>query len=342
MSQELQIGIIGTGRPWKSDGATGTGIAHQHAKGYRASPHARIVALCDLSLESAESFRELHGGDRCYTDARTMFANEKLDLVSVCTWPGTHSDLVLAAIDAGVKAIHCEKPMAPTWAEAKRMHTAATAAGIQLTFNHQRRFDPAYVKAKRILKSGRIGELKVLEMPTANLFDWGTHWFDMMHFYNDEAPAEWVLAAVEPTGGSEIFKVLHESSGVCHVKFSNGVHGYVMTGDHGYPYQNRIVGSQGAIEIGFGGWDALRVRADHEGIWESIDTKPGENEHDGFALAIFNVIDSLRLKETSELSSDKALRATELVFAAYESSRNGGRVNLPLAVEDATIHARNA
>ena len=46
----FRVGIIGCGRPWGTEGATGMGIANWHAQGYEAAPDAEIVALCDLDL----------------------------------------------------------------------------------------------------------------------------------------------------------------------------------------------------------------------------------------------------------------------------------------------------
>lgn len=43
-----QVGIIGCGRPWKSEGATGFGMSNAHAEGYKTSPDAEIVALADI------------------------------------------------------------------------------------------------------------------------------------------------------------------------------------------------------------------------------------------------------------------------------------------------------
>jgi UDP-N-acetylglucosamine 3-dehydrogenase len=189
----FRVGIIGCGRPWKTPGATGAGMAHEHAQGYKASPDAAIVALADINLDNARAFQDEHGGERIYRDYQEMLAQEALDIVSISTWPHLHAEMVIAAAEAGVRAIHCEKPMAPTWGEAQRMVQVCEEHGAQLTFNHQRRFDSEYRKAKELLKVGRIGNLQRMEGGCPDLFDWGTHWFDMLFFYNDETPAEWVI-----------------------------------------------------------------------------------------------------------------------------------------------------
>ena len=61
-----------------------------------------------------------------------------------------------------------------------------------------------------------------------NLFDWGTHWFDMMFFFNDETPAEWVLGQISVE--EEIFGVPVETSGISWIRFANGVDGLLATG----------------------------------------------------------------------------------------------------------------
>ena len=194
---QFRVGIIGCGRPWKSPGASGFGMANFHAHGYTTSPDATIVALADINLDNARAFQAAHGGERIYTDYHEMLAREQLDIVSICTWPHYHAPMVIAAAEAGIKAIHCEKPMAPSYAEALRMVAICQAHGTQLTFNHQRRFGAHFRIARDILRSGSIGQLQQLQGMCFNLFDWGTHWFDIFGFYNDETAARWVIGQVD-------------------------------------------------------------------------------------------------------------------------------------------------
>src|SRR5262245_47147310 len=100
---QFRVGIIGCGRPWKREGASGFGMGNYHARGYEASDEAAIVALADLNLENARAFQAEHGGEQIYQDYREMLAKEQLDIVSVCTWPHLHAEMVIAAAEAGVK-----------------------------------------------------------------------------------------------------------------------------------------------------------------------------------------------------------------------------------------------
>ena len=337
----LRVGIIGCGRPWRSEGASGFGMAHAHAEGYKASPDTQIVALSDINLDNARAFQAEHGGEQIYADYHEMLERERLDIVSICTWPHLHAPMVISAAEAGVKAIHCEKPMAPTYGEAKRMVEVCRQRDVQLTFNHQRRFGAPFRMARDLLRSGAIGELARMEATCDNLFDWGTHWFDMFFFYNDETPVEWVLGQIEPRGSKTIFGVPVEGQGLSFFKYRNGVTGLLTTGfDTGGKATNRVVGTDGVIEVGLGGSAPLRIWGKGQGGWRDIELPPGEGKlGDVVGRGVLDLIDALKTGREPELSARKALQATELIFATYESSRKRGRVDLPLDIDDSPFLA---
>jgi predicted dehydrogenase len=312
-------------------------MSHAHAGGYAASPDAQLVALADINCENAQSFQALHGGDRIYEDYRDMLAQEHLDIVSICTWPRSHAPMVLAAAEAGVRAIHCEKPMAPTYGEALDMVRVCQERGVQLTINHQRRFGGQYRQAKALLKSGAIGDLLRMEMSCSNMFDWGTHWFDMMFYYLDQAPAEWVLAQIEVRGGHPVFDVPIEAQGISHIKFANGVHGLMVTGyEAGWEAPQRLVGTEGVIEVGH---NSLRVWNKGSEFWRDAEFAPGNDIADYVRDAVLDVVEALSTGREPELAASRALQATELIFATYESSRRRGRVDLPLDTCDSALAA---
>jgi UDP-N-acetylglucosamine 3-dehydrogenase len=197
MAEQYRVGVIGAGKPWKSEGATGFGMSHQHMQGYLASGKCAPVAVADIKEENAEHFAQTYGMENAYTDYHRMLKEASLDIVSIATWPHLHAEMVVAAANAGVKAIHCEKPMARTWGEARLMVEACDRHNVQLTFNHQRRFLEPFRKAKEIIDGGEIGEVTRIEGQTGDVFDWGTHWLDMFFMYNNETPAEWVLGQID-------------------------------------------------------------------------------------------------------------------------------------------------
>lgn len=334
---KLKVGIIGTGSRKKKPGPTGFAMAYRHAEGYRRLPNCEIVACADIVRENAEEFAKAFDVPRIYLDYREMLEKEELDIVSICTWPHLHAQMVMDCAQAGVRAIHCEKPMADTWGNSKRMAEECERRGVQLTFNHQRRFGKPFRMARELLKAGEIGELVRLEGACGNLYDYGTHYVDMFGFYNDETPAEWVMGQVDYSVERLVFGMPVETHGVFLWRYKNGVFGLMCTGDaaEAVGAHNRLIGTDGVIEVGAADGTPLRIKRKGSSSWEVIDTE-GEGLHGPGYIerAIADVVESLLEGREPELSARKALNATEIIFAAYESARRRAKVNLPLDIED--------
>ena len=335
-----RAGIIGCGRPHRSEGSTGYGMAHSHAMGYAASPYTELVALADISRENARVFQKEHGGETIYEDYRRMLDEADLDIVSICVWPHLHAEMVLAAAEAGLQAIHCEKPIAPTFGEVRHMVEACARKRVQLTFNHQRRFASPFRTVRRLLREGAIGELQRIEGRCPDMNDWGTHWFDMMHFYNDETPAEWVLGQIDAAEVRTIFGLAHETLGISQVHFINGVDGLLFAGigESNMP-ANRLLGSDGVIEVGLRQGASIRLCNGQTTGWQTVDPDGSIHGLEAVEEGIADLIDALRHGTEPELSSRRAFRAAELTFATYESSRRRGRVELPLDIDDSPLLA---
>ncbi len=340
----LQAAVIGCGRPWKADGSTGFGMSHKHVLALQKLG-VEVVAAADISEENAKAFGEQHGISRLYSDYHEMLGTQKFDWVSICTWPFLHAPMTIASAQSGARAIHCEKPMAPTWGEAKAMVEACQASGTQLTFNHQRRFGTPFQQAKKLLDEGAIGELKRMEAQCGDMFDWGTHWLDMQFFFNNETPAEWVIGQIDLRGSHKTFGAPIEGHGLCHYRLKNGVDATLLTGkgEGGAP-NHRLLGTQGMIEVGAGDGVDLRLMNAQSNGWKTIDRGEGDGIHGDVHIdrGIADAIDALEHHRKPLLSANNALQATEVIFATYESSRRGGRVDLPLDVDDSALSARLA
>ncbi len=331
-----RVGIIGTGRPWRSEGATGMGMANFHAMGYQASPDVEIYAVCDIVPENVQAFAERYGAEKVYVDYREMLSQEKLDIVSICTWPALHAPMVEAAARAGVKAIHCEKPMADTFGAAKRMEAICDEMGVQLTINHQRRFVDTYIKAKELLDAGRIGDLVRIEMEAPNLYDWGTHYVDSMFYYNNETPADWVIGQIDGRESSMVFQMPNEAQALSYIRFANDVYGLAITG-YGARMGTRLIGTEGQIQAPYTREEPVRVWGKGDSEWQVIDVDAfvdGPNFPGDVEKAILDIIDCLKTGRKSILDAHNALRTSEVIFATYESSRRRGRVDLPLDIDD--------
>jgi predicted dehydrogenase len=339
---KLRAAIIGCGRKGDDKRRTGCGVSQHHARAYNALPNVELAALCDLVPQKAEAFRQEHGGgdERVYADYREMLREEAIDIVSVCTWPAVHAPIVIGCAEAGVRAVHCEKPMALTWDGAKRMAAACEAAGVQLTLNHQRRFGPSFRKVKELAADGAVGDVLRIETYTGNLYDWGTHWFDMMFFFNDDSPAEWAMGQIDLRDSGSVFGAPLEGQGLSLIHFRNGVFGLMCTGKKApREVEIRLLGTKGVIELGRPGEVGLRVMGKGHRGWKVLDKKPPLHGPEYFVTAMADVLDALENGREPELSARRALQTTEVIFATYESSRRGGRIDLPLDVEDSPLAA---
>lgn len=123
-----------------------------------------IAAVCDLLPEKMEALLagfglEKDGSIRRYTDYRQLLREtEGLALASIATESGSHAEIALACIDAGVHVI-IEKPMAMAMADADEILRLGPPAGVKVCACHQNRFNPAVQETRKALEAGGFGRL---------------------------------------------------------------------------------------------------------------------------------------------------------------------------------------
>jgi len=331
---QWKVGFIGTGDERRA-GPMGYGMAHQHAKGYQLlGDRVTMTCCCDIVPERVERFSTLYGIPRTYGSHHDMLRQEKLDLVSICTWPHSHYQLVMDTIQAGVKAVHCEKPMAFTWGECRSMTAAAAEHGVRLTFNHQRRFGAPFRQAKELLDAGEIGKLEQVQWGAGDVYDYGSHNWDMCSYFNDHTPVQWVLGQVHYTEENFVFNVHNENQASAIWQYENGVFGLLSTGlgRNLVGCHHRIIGSEGEIAIG-PRWDGsvLQIRKRGGSQFEDVDCGEDHCHGPGYVeRAIADVVAAIENGTESELCAANALLASEPMFAAWESARRRCRIELPL------------
>jgi predicted dehydrogenase len=335
MARTYRAAIIGAGSA--RQGGQYWGMGHGHAQGYAGHPQVELVAIADIQPDNARFLAEKFGVPETFDSHRKMLKAVQPDLVSVCTYPASHCAIVTDCAKARVKAIHSEKPMAPTWGEAQRMVAACEKQGVQLTFNHQRRFLEPFRIARELAHDGTIGQLHRLEATCPNVMDWGTHWFDMLCFFNRETDVEWVLGQIDGRDGHPVFGLPHEGQGLSHFRFANGVRGLLVTGhDASLGADLRLIGTEGMVEV-HNAAPHVRVLSSARKGWKAIKTKDGLHGMEAVSRAIADMVACLGTKREPELAARRALRSSELIFATYESSRLRRRIDLPLKTKDSAF-----
>lgn len=120
-------------------------------------PGAQIVALCDRDAVRLAETAARFGIARTYSDASAMLAAETLDFVDIATTVGSHRALVELAAGAGLHVI-CQKPFAPSMADARAMVAAVQSAGKTLMVHENFRWQSAVRRVIDIVRSGELGE----------------------------------------------------------------------------------------------------------------------------------------------------------------------------------------
>jgi len=136
----------------------GTGFQGRlHVESLAAIDGVDVVAVADLDESRAAEVAREYGIGGVYGGYRALLeAEAPLDVVTVCTMPNTHREIVLAAIEAGAHVL-CEKPFAMNAVEAAEMVSAAEASGRTLAVGFNMRFMGSTLAVRRFVESGRLG-----------------------------------------------------------------------------------------------------------------------------------------------------------------------------------------
>ncbi|PVE98260.1 MULTISPECIES: Gfo/Idh/MocA family oxidoreductase [unclassified Microbacterium] len=334
MTAALTAAVLGAG----AQGAV-------HAFGLSRIPGMRIVAISDVDPDAAASLAARHDA-RAYTDLEALLADHRVDLLSICAPAAVHRAVVDAAIAHGVRAIHCEKPMALTYGDARHLVAATADAGVALTVNHQRRFDRMHREVRELVQDGVIGALTGAQGYCANLFDWGSHTLDLIRLHLGDPRAVSVLAQIDVAARKRVYGALTETAGIVKVRFDSGTDAIIATGrderlhalgDNGIVLQ----GTRGRVDI-FGGRalvhaDGREPREIAESVDPAFAIELGGVDAtiiEQTALALADLARCLTTGEEPVLHAHHGLAAAEIIFAAYESSVRRGTVRLPLDVFD--------
>lgn len=119
-------------------------------------PGASITAICDRDPARLAAVGQQFDIAARYADAETMLREVRPDFVDIATTAPSHRALVELAASLGIPVI-CQKPFAPTMADARAMVAACEAAGVPLMVHENFRWQSAILAVKQVLDTGAIG-----------------------------------------------------------------------------------------------------------------------------------------------------------------------------------------
>ena len=323
---KYQAAVIGVGKPGSASKTGGYAIGYTHAKMYRRNPRVELIAAADINGENLAAFGKEFDVDRTFASHQEMLREIRPDIVSIATYVNLHASMIEDAARAGVKVIFCEKPFLASIPQCRRIEALARETGVKIGVAFVRRYRPAFVRAREILTGGSIGKpvMCLAGVEGWDLSEWGSHWFDMFRFLNDDAPMRWVFgqARVRDARG---FGHAMEEHAIAHFEFENGCRG-LLDGGRGTAVGGdmMLVGSEGMV----------RVSGESKLTIVGANGEASETFADDFAAcwdaALVELLDWLEGGVEAAIGLTRTLPSAELNLAAYLSAVRGDRVDFPL------------
>jgi predicted dehydrogenase len=329
MARVLRAGIIGS---------TGHGdYGHHIDTAYEGLSSVEVVAVADPDTAGRKAAATRTGATKLYADYREMLLAENLDLVNVCPrHVDGHAEMVIAAAEADVRGILCEKPMAPTLAQTDAMLDACQSAGTRMAVAHRRA--NAYERhGKQLVDDGLIGDVRIIRAHGKadhrsggqDLMVLGTHMMDSIRYFARADPV-WAFGHVTQDGrditsadirqGDEGIGLIAGNGVQSYYSFANGVTA-TFESVPGYPLSSltatwlgfEVHGTEGVMSLRSSPSGELYLyphgqwTPEHGDAWERVRIDEWDNNPDG----------SVRPDQERMLLSN-TLIAEELVLAVNE------------------------
>jgi len=331
---ELRFAILGTGF-W----------ARYQLAGWRELPGIRCVALFNRTRAKAEALGREFDISAVYDDAETLIVREQPDFLDVITDVTTHRRFVELAASHRIPVV-CQKPLAPTLADAAAMVAACRQAGVPLLVNENWRWQTPLRELRQILEAREIGEVFRARIDYCNSFpvfenqpalkqekrfmlaDMGSHILDVVRFLFGEAAGICCLThRVHPDiQGEDVATVMLEmrsgATVVCNLSYAS------RTAQERFPQTYAFIeGTAGSVELGPDYWLRWTTRHSssahqcHPPTYAWADPRYAV-VHSSIVACQRNLLRSLRREGPAETNGEDNLKTLQLVEAAYQSAAN--------------------
>jgi len=151
-----------------------------HIDSYLAISNVKVVAICDSNEKLLNSCKKDKDIQYAYTDYKQLLREQELDIISICTPPQTHLDIIKEIVKYNVKAIYCEKPISNDIDEAIEINKLCKQKGIILQINHQRRFCKYH---KMVKEKYAANAMTANAKFSRGILNSGTHMFDLLRYF---------------------------------------------------------------------------------------------------------------------------------------------------------------
>ncbi len=344
----LRLGLWGSGN-----------MAAKHAESAVSDGRCTLVAIAARNKEAAQTIQKQHGAADChiYSSPEEMLAATSLDALICAIPPGLQNGQVAEAAKKGIH-LFLEKPVALNIDEVKRIAAAANTAHIKTQVCHHFRCDPAIIKLRHDIQSGKTGKVCHYQARFWMNGDMSAWWKDpalgggqvieqLIHHYD---MALYLCGSAERVSGFWTTLVKNQDpsyqvddNSVCNIAFSNGALGHISgsntaakdrwISDWRIIFENLVFDSSSD-----GDWRTpdkadFQWLADNGRISESI-----ARDSDPHKDCMIDWLDAIANDGNCVSPIEDAIATHALVFAAAASMRENGQL-IELSAKQASTHA---
>jgi len=238
-----------------------------HARAYHKLPEFTVAGLVSRGPTSREALSRELGGVPAFADFHQALATVQPDVVSINTYPNTHAEYAIAAMNARAH-VFVEKPLAETVADAERVVATARRTGRKLVIGYILRQHPSWAKFVELARG--LGKPLVMRMnlnqqssgatwtwhkslldSLSPIVDCGVHYVDIMCQMTGARPVRVHAIGARLT---EELKPGMYNYGHLHVVFDDGSVGWYEAGwgpmmsEQAF-FVKDVVGPQGCVSI---------------------------------------------------------------------------------------------
>ncbi len=319
--------------------------------GFGEAKHVRVTALVSGERDKAQAIAAQYGvPDKnlySYSNFDDLKNNPDVDFVYIVLPNALHAEYTVRAAKAG-KHVLCEKPMATSVADARKMVDACRTAGRKLMIAYRLQYNTAHLAAIKMAREKQYGELRFMsavngqnDAPNGqwrqikslagggSLPDVGLYCLNAFRYLTGEEPIEVTGQITQPKSDPRFREI--EDISTFTLRFPSGV---LATGSAGYSYHEnrhlRVMATDGwfGLDPAFG-YDNLTLQVGRKaGQADSMEQRRFPNKNQ-FAVEMDHFAQRIRDNEEPRTPGEEGMQDQRIIEAIYHAAAGGGVVKLP-------------